>query len=201
VRTTELTPAHKRLLAYAHPLRERIFTRLTEESASPSQLTRALGLARRDLPNVANHVKKLVDLDCAELVDERTDGPLPEKVYKATARALVETAEWEDLRRENPAFAEYQVSRAMQVQIDDFVLASRGETVGDDENFHLTRTRRVLDAPGLLEALAEKERSRRAMDEIERRSAERRSQSGEDAIPVSDGLALFRVPFGRSPNR
>lgn len=195
VQTQELTAAQKRLLAYAHPLREKIFTILTERSASPAEMTRELGLERKDLSNVNHHTKYLVELDCAELVDERQrPGGPPEKIYKATDRALVETEEWEKLLAENPDFAQGQLGRAMQVQLDDFLLAIGAETIGEDGDFHMSRTRRVLDREGLVESLAAKERHRREQDEIERRSAERRSEGGGDAITVSDGLSLFKVP-------
>jgi hypothetical protein len=194
----ELTAAHKRLIGYAHPLREKIFTILTERSASPAEMTRALELDREQISNVDYHTKKLVEYGCAEQIDERQRPGRPtEKIYKAADRALVETEEWEALLEENPAFARHVLGRTMQVQLDDFVLAGQAGTIGEDGSFHMSRTRRVLDAEGLTEALAEKERSRREQDEIERRSAERRSETGDDAIVVSDSLALFKVP---SPN-
>jgi hypothetical protein len=186
---------HKRLLAYAHPLREEIFTILTTRTASPAELTRELGLERRDLPNVTHHTKYLVELDCAELVEEKqTAGTLPEKFYKATERALVDMGEWEILRQENPGLAEHLLGKGMQVQLDDYILAIKERTIGDDENFHMSRTRRVLDAPGLIESLELYERCRREMDEVERRSAERRREDGSDALHVSACLGLFAVP-------
>jgi hypothetical protein len=194
VQTQGLTAAQKRLVAYAHPLREKLFTILTERSASPAEMTRELGLDRKDLSNVNHHTKYLVDLGCAEVVGERKVGTLTEKVYKATDRAIVETEEWDRLREEDPAFAMHVLGRGMQVLLDDFTDAAKAGTIGDDENFHLTRTRRVLDAEGLLEGLEVKERCRREMDAIEQRSAERRREDGADAITVSDGLALFKVP-------
>jgi hypothetical protein len=197
-RTKDLSAAHKRLLGYAHPLREKIFTILTERSASPAQMTRELGLSRDKISTVDHHTKKLVELDCAELIDKRAVGNRVEKVYKATARATVETEEWEDLLRENPAFAEYQLGRAMQVQLDDFVAAAKAETVGQNGDFHLSRTRRILDAQGLKEGLEVKERCREEMDEVERRAAERRCETGADAVYVSDGFALFEVPPPRA---
>ncbi len=193
-KTESLTAKQKRLIAYAHPLREKIFTILTERSASPAEMTRELGLDRKDLSNVDHHTKRLVDLDCAELVAERRVGSLTEKVYKATDRALVETEEWEKLLEEDPGFAQYQLGRAMQVQLDDFLLAAKQGTIGKDGAFHMSRTRRVLDAEGLAEGLEVKERCRREMDEVERRSAERRREDGTDAIHVSSSLALFAIP-------
>jgi len=186
---------HKRLLAYAHPLREEIFTILTTRIASPAEITRELGLSRKDLPNVTHHTKYLVELDCAELVEEKhTAGNLPEKFYKASERALVDHGEWEILLQKSPGLAEHVLGQTMQVQLDDFALAVKWRTVGDDENFHMSRTRRVLDPEGMKEGMAVYERCRREMDEVERRSAERRREDGSDALHVSACLGLFAVP-------
>ena len=186
---------HKRLLAYAHPLREEIFTILTTRIASPAEITRELGLERKDLPNVTHHTKYLVDLDCAELVEERTPaGSLPEKFYRATERALVDMGEWEILLTESPGLAEHVLGKVMQVQLDDYILAVKERTIGDDGNFHMSRTRRVLDAQGIKEGMEVYERCRAEMDEVERRSAERRREDGTDALHVSACLGLFEVP-------
>jgi hypothetical protein len=192
-----LSTTQKRLIAYSHPLRWKIFTILTERIASPAEMTRELGLERKDLSNVDHHTKRLVELDCAELVDERRVGSLTEKLYKASERALVETGEWEKLLEENPALAQHLLGQFMQVQLDDYTLAISEKTLGRDENFHMSRTRRVLDAEGLIEGMEVYERCRREMDEVERRSAERRSESGTDVVHVSACLSLFAVPAPR----
>lgn len=193
--TKSLPLIQKRLRAYAHPLRAEIFTILGARTASPAEITRELGLERKDLPNVTHHTKYLVELDCAELVEERhVAGSLPEKFYKATERALVDVGEWEALREENPGLAEHVLGKSMQVQLDDYTLAIRKRTVGDDENFHMSRTRRVLDEEGMREGMAVYERCRREMDEVERRASERRRDDGTDALHVSACLGLFPVP-------
>lgn len=195
VTAKSLPLTHKRLLAYAHPLREEIFTILTTRTASPAEITRELGLERKDLPNVTHHTKYLVELDCAELVEERQDtGSLPEKFYKATERALVDVGEWKILLEESPGLAEHVLGQTMQVQLADYILAVKERTIGDDENFHMSRTRRVLDAEGMKEGMEVYERCRREMDEVERRSAERRRNDGADALHVSACLGLFAVP-------
>jgi predicted ArsR family transcriptional regulator len=188
-------PTENRLLAMAHPLRADAFKILTQREASPSQITRELGLANEELAKVTYHVKHLVELGCAEVVGERREhGRRPATVYKATERALIEGDEWEELLENNPALADHLLRELMQVQLDDYTLALRAETVGDDGHFHMSRTRRFLDFQGLVEALELKEEHRSHMDEIERRSAERRTANGTDAVPVSDSLAFFRVP-------
>jgi hypothetical protein len=152
-------------------------------------------LERRDLPNVTHHTKYLVELDCAELVEERQmPGSLPEKFYKATERALVDMREWKILLEQSPGLAEHVLGQTMQVQLDDYTLAVKNRTIGEDEHFHMSRTRRILDTEGMKEGMDVYERCRREMDEVERRSAERRREDGTDALHVSACLGLFAVP-------
>lgn len=191
----DLQAKHKRLLAYAHPLRERVMTRLADvDEASPSEITRALGLDRKWLSKVDQQIKKLVELDCAEFLHQRTTGSMPENVYRATVRAIVDYGEWEDLLREDPAFAEYQVVRAKEVQVDDFVTSFKANLVGKDEEFHLTRHPRTMDSQALRETLDAVKRLVEEVDEIERRSAQRREETGSPGFPVSDCHAVFKMP-------
>lgn len=191
--------SENRMLAMGHALRADAFKILTQTEATVAEVTRALGLRKEEVPKVDYHVKHLVELGCAEVVGERrVRGRRPATVYKATERSLIEGDEWEKLLDENPGLADHILRELMQVQLDDYTEALQAGTVGDDEHFHMSRTRRVLDFRGLLEALEAKEEHRNQMDEIERRSAERRFENGSDAIPISDSLACYRLPAGSS---
>jgi Helix-turn-helix domain len=191
--TQHLRATENRLVAMAHPLRAVIFKVLTHGPASPSQITRELELPRKDLPNVTYHLNQLVKLGCAEELPPAEDASAM-RLYKATDRSLVDVGEWEDLAREHPVLAEHLLGEFMQAQVDDWTLAVKAGTLGDDDEFHLTRTRRVLDAEGLREGLEVYERAWREMDEVERRSAERRCEDGTDAIHASSSFALVKVP-------
>lgn len=183
-----------RLIALQHPLRTAIFRILTERAASVGEMAKELGLGRQELANVRHHTLKLVELGCAEEVGRRQSGSHLLRIYKAAERALVETDEWDRLLEEDPLLAEHLLGEFMQVQLDDYSTAVRSGTLGQDEEFHITHTSRVVDAQGVKEGLELYERSRLEMDEIERRSAERRSTSGEDAIHLSQNLSLFKMP-------
>jgi hypothetical protein len=115
-------------------------------------------------------------------------------LYRATERALVATEEWEGLVEGNPELAEHLLGEFMQAQIDDYTTAVKAGTLGPKDNFHITRTPRILDAEGFAEAMELYEQCRNGMDVIERRAAERRSEAGDDAIHVSACLSLFRMP-------
>jgi len=192
---TERKASQNRLKAMEHPLRAAIFKILTERTASPAEMTRHLKLGRKDLVNVNYHTKELVKLGCAEMVEERRNAGKPsEKFYKATERSLIETDEWDQLVADDPVLAEHLLGEFMQVQLDDYVLAWKQGTLGKDDKFHMSRTRRVVDERGLDEALELYEQAREGMDQIEQRSAERRSAEGRGAVHISSGFGLFKVP-------
>lgn len=190
--------SENRMLAMSHKLRADAFAILTQRAASPSEITRELGLPPAELNKVTYHVKHLVELGCAEVVGERREhGRPPATTYKATERSIIEMGEWERFKEENPQLADHLLVEAMQTQLADYSRALKAGTVGDDENFHMTSTRRVVDLKGLIDGLESKEEHRRRMDEIERESAERRAEDGSDAIPVSDFLGFFKMPSTR----
>jgi hypothetical protein len=187
--------SENRVLAMVHPLRAAAFKILTQHEATASEILRELDLPRSELANVNYHVKHLVELGCAEVVGtRRTPGKRAATLYRASERAMILAAEWDRLTEDNPGLAGHLLIEGMQVQVDDFKLALRAKTVGEDEHFHLSRTRRVFDFQGLCEALELREETRKREDEIERRAAERRAENGCDAIHVSSSHGLFRVP-------
>ena len=142
-------------------------------------------------PNVSHHAKRLVELDCAELVEERKVQGAIQHIYRATDRALVATEEWEEM---NPVEAQGHLAEIMQTILDDFLASQRAQIIGQDAGFHLTRTPVVLDRKGLEEGLEIFETARLAMAEVERRSAERSKDGGERTFNASASLGLFKVP-------
>lgn len=178
-----------RLKAMEHPLRARILRTLIErDTMSPSELARVL---TAELSDVSYHVRRLEELDCAELVSTRPVRGALEHFYRATERHLINAEEWEQL---DPIVAEDLVCGFMQRILDDFVDSRHAEIVAYDGNFHITRTPLVLDPEGLREGVDLFERCRLEMSEIERRSAERRSKNGTRTIPASSSLLIFEVP-------
>jgi len=178
----------KRLIALADPLRAEMLRILVERPASPVEMARELGVPT---PNVSHHAKRLVELDCAELVEEEKVQGAMKHIYRATDRVLVETEEWDEM---HPAEARGFLAISMQAVIDDFVASEREQTVAGDRDFHLSRTPMVLDQQGLEEGLEIYEAARLAMAEVERRSAERRRGEREAGFRVSSVFGLFKVP-------
>jgi DNA-binding transcriptional ArsR family regulator len=181
-----------RLKAISHPLRAAALQILNERIASPAQIARELGEA--DIPKVSYHVKRLVELDCAELMDERKIRNTIEHFYRATDRHLVETGEWDDLVDASPELAKHLVGEYMQAILDDFIASAKAEMIGSDRNFHLTRTPMVVDAQGLQEGMEIQERARMEMIEVERRAAERRSKTGDVGVYICSCQGCFQIP-------
>jgi DNA-binding transcriptional ArsR family regulator len=177
-----------RLIALSNPLRAEILRILVERPASPVEMARELGVPT---PNVSHHAKRLVELDCAELVEEEKVQGAMKHIYRATERVLVDTAEWDEMQ---PVEAQSFNAVSMQAMIDDFVAAERAQTVGRDPDFHLSRTPMMLDQEGVEEALDICECARLAMAEVERRSAERTKGGEQPSFRISSIFGLFKIP-------
>lgn len=174
--------------AMSHPLRAAILRILNERTASPAELARELD---DHLHNVSYHTKRLEQLGCIELVKERHVRGAVEHFYRATARALVDSSEWEEL---DPVIKEDLVGESMQKILDDFVASAKARIVGADKDFWLTRTPLVLDEEGLQEAKAIHARAAEELQEVEARSTERLLKAKEEGRIVSSSQALFKMP-------
>jgi len=175
--------------AMAHPLRHKCWIILHGREASPKEIADELGA---DTALVSHHVKRLVKLNCAELVREEKVRGTIRHVYKATQRVLVDVEDWNRLIDENPPFAKHLLCGFMQSQLDDFRRSVQAGVLGSDDRWHITRDPAVVDETGLTEALELADRFQAELVEIVRRSAERRDGSGGDAIPISACLSVFK---------
>jgi DNA-binding transcriptional ArsR family regulator len=187
-KTERQKAAQNRIKAMNHPLRAALLRILVERTSSPAEMARELD---EDLSNVSYHTKQLVELECAELVNTRPVRGALEHFYRATERSLLEHEEWDEL---DPVIAENFLVEIMEKVLDDFVIAARGKTIGENSDFQLTRTPLVLDQEGLQEALALHERTRHELVDIASRSAARMVESDKDGINVSSSQACFKMP-------
>jgi hypothetical protein len=157
--------------------------------ASPAELSRALCA---ELSDVSYHMRSLVKLECAELVQMRPVRGAVEHFYRALEPHLIDSEEWEEL---DPIIASDLVCDFMQKIVDDFVASRKAEIVGSDRNFHITRTPMFLDEEGFQRGMEAFERCRLEMVEIEAETAERlATSSSAKRFPVSSGLAFFKMP-------
>lgn len=178
-----------RLTAMQHPLRAEILRLMRDRGlSSPVELARIL---EEDVSKVAHHVKRLKELDCAEMVETRPVRGATEHFYRATEQSLVSLEEWEEL---GSAGKQWFVAEIVQNIIDDVVVAEKAQVIGSDKDLHLTRTPIMIDAEGLREGMEIFEAARLAMVEVETRSAERAAAGEDQRFPASSSLALFRMP-------
>jgi hypothetical protein len=175
------------------PLRHSCWVALHDRDiASPKEIADAVGAP---LDKVSYHIKRLVKLGCAEFVEEKpVRGATIQHFYRAIESVLIDSDGWLRLLDEEPGLADYALACFMQPQIDDFTDSVRAGVLGSDEMWHITRTPGVVDQQGLEDALALAEEARERFAGIIQRSAERRSESGEEAINMSACLSFFKTP-------
>ena len=178
--------------AMQHPLRREIWKVLVERGvASPKEIADELD-ERTDL--VSHHVKRLVKLGFAELASEKKVRGAIAHYYRAIERPLIENDQWNQLLEENPMLAEHLIGRLIQAQLEDYEGSLRAGILGSDDEWYIGRFPVVVDPEGLEEALKLGDRIEEEIAEIERRSAERRGESGEDAVPMAVSLGVIKMP-------
>jgi DNA-binding transcriptional ArsR family regulator len=175
--------------ALSHPLRQRILERLSVGGgeASPTQLARLLDAP---LPNVAYHVRILLQLDCVELVRTRQVRGALEHYYRAIANPWLDAEQWAQL----PAsFRRQAVARTLRDIVSD---ASDAGIAGgfDHPDAQIRHARVVLDQQGwqdiavlLAELLASLQRIH---DDSAVRAAA--GETGQPTIDTEIALLLFR---------
>jgi DNA-binding transcriptional ArsR family regulator len=175
--------------AWAHPVRRAIMLHLTEhEVAAPVEIAGALGIEKS---TASYHMKKLEALDRVELVRTEPRRGSTKHYYRATARHLIETEDWDDLEPEIKATL---LPEFMQPIVDDFTRAA-GDGLGSDGDFHITRTPILsIDREGYLRMLDAYEALRLELADIQAEAGERMERTGAEPISVSASLVCIEVP-------
>jgi DNA-binding transcriptional ArsR family regulator len=177
--------------ALSHPLRQRILERLSVGGeASPTQLARLLDAP---LPNVAYHVRVLLDLECIELVRTRQVRGALEHYYRAITHPWLDAAQWAQL----PAsFRRQALARTLRDLVSD---ASDAGIAGgfDQPAAQIARVSVVLDQQGWREVVLVLEQTLASIQRIHADSAVRAAdrKTEREAIDAEIGLLLFE----RSP--
>lgn len=182
--------AANRVKAISHPVRAAALRYLnTHGLGSPQEIATAIG---EDVSNVSYHVRRLVALECAELVETRPVRGVTEHFYCPTQGHVVEATEWDDLPHET------RVSNLTEVAgltFDDVRVALKAGTMGQDGQFALIHyPMRGVDREGLEELVEICERGYREAQEVLARCLERMEESGEKPKHVSMNLQAFEVP-------
>jgi DNA-binding transcriptional ArsR family regulator len=191
------TPTMETTLAaiVAHPTRARAFLILAERIASPAEIAKEIG---KDVGHVGYHVRKLQQLELIELVDEKPVRGAVEHFYRAIERPMVTEEEFVGQSIEE---REVFTRAVLQLHVADIARAM-------DEHTFDARTKRVLSRVPMLvdeEGFAElgdlhMEAWERTL-EIQAKSAERMTGSGEEGIATVSTTMFFETPERRVAER
>lgn len=175
----------------AHPTRARAFTILTERTASPVEIAQEIG---KDVGHVGYHVRKLLQLNLVELVDERPVRGAVEHFYRATVRPYVSSEEFAAQTLEE---REVFTRHTLQFHVADIARAMDSHTIDARTNRAILRTPMVVDEDGFQElADLHDEMYERTLD-IQARSAERLAGEGEEGINTVSATMFFETPERR----
>lgn len=186
----QLTAGQARVKAMSHPLRERIYRHWIEHGVmAPVEVSNALLL---DLTAVSYHARVLKEIGCLEEVGTEPVRGSTKHYLRATDRHVVDQPEWADLE---PIARDGVVAGSIKPLIDDFERAhGEGTFRRPQGDFHLTRIPlKGMDRQGFEELLKAHMDLYDLSYEIEKRSAERMTASGEEPIRVSTGQTCWQV--------
>ena len=179
----------------AHPTRARAFTILGERTASPVEIAQEIG---KDVGHVGYHVRKLLQLDLVELVDERPVRGAVEHFYRATQRAYVSENEFADQTVEE---REVFTRHILQFHVADIARALDSHTFDARPNRALLRTPMVVDNEGFQELAELHDEMYERTLEIQTKSAERMvGEDGSAPVNTMSATMFFELPERKSPS-
>lgn len=175
--------------AMSHPTRWRAMRVLSERTATPREIAEEID---EPLNNVSYHMKILVDLDCAELVQVRSvhGGRVAEHVYRATTRPYFDVDSWNELDDTEKMAV---TSAVMQEVTDDIAVAMSHGTFYEPDDNHLSRTPMQLDTPGWQEVIALLDEASKKLWDIQDRVNARRTPETE-MLHTKVEILQFRSP-------
>jgi DNA-binding transcriptional ArsR family regulator len=174
--------------AFAHPLRVQILIILNEKVASPNMLA---GQLDESLNLVAYHVRVLEKYDCIELVDTKQRRGATEHFYRATRRQLLSDNDWARM----PASLRPGMTAAILKSIfEDVEVASKGGTLDEVDDAHISRTPMVLDQKGWSDVSDLLDSALDRLLEIQGEASARIAESGEGGILAKAHLLHFKSP-------
>jgi DNA-binding transcriptional ArsR family regulator len=176
--------------ALSHPLRIRIMGVLEQRTATPKELSQALGVG---LENLAYHVRTLRDFGLIELErSEQVRGAVAHH-YRARARPRITARAWEQL----PEISKRAMIGAALEQIGDIVSEAAAQGCFTRPESHMSRRPLVLDEEGFKEASSIVSKALDELSAVARRS-QARIKKGATEVPTTAVALLFDTP---SPTR
>lgn len=174
--------------AFAHPLRVQILIILNERVASPNMLAQQLG---ESLNLVAYHVRVLEKYDCIELVDTKQRRGATEHFYRAIRRQLLSDDQWAKM----PASLRPGMAAAILKSIfEDIETASKGGTLDQVDDAHVSRTPMVLDQQGWSDVSDLLNGALSRLLEIQAEASQRIADGSEEGVLAKVHLLHFKSP-------
>jgi DNA-binding transcriptional ArsR family regulator len=170
--------------ALAHPLRHQILAALEDRVASPNELSQELGA---DLGSVSYHVRRLVHLGFLKQIRETPRRGAIEHYYTAHARPRITDAAWSNV----PTIVKRAMIDGGLETVGRYVSAAATAGGFDAADAHLSRSSAAVDAQGWRELAAELGALHERVAEIQRQSAERLAESGEE--PVTEATVVLML--------
>lgn len=172
----------------ASPNTIKVLTILTERPVSPKEIASSLELT---IPGASYHVKKLVNLGMAELVEKRDVGGAIQHIYRAVVRPVVGNEEWEKL-----SLAErHRVSIwIVQLILADAASSFDAALFDARSNNHLSRTAMVFDQRGFDEVAEIQDRALAEILEAQALSSERITRGEGVGVNIVAAMTCFELP-------
>lgn len=187
-------PSHSEELVRAalrHPLRQKILIRTGERPWCPKEISDDTG---EPLQRVCEQVRILRTYNppFLELVEERRGarGGSPRHYYRALVRVNIDSADWDNLPRHEQALQTVTVTEEIH---KEWIASIESGAFYEDPDHCLMRIALTVDREGMQridQALRELEG---VFAEVQREAAERRDETGADAIRLITCLASFRA--------
>lgn len=188
-KTSAVVDARSLGKAIGHPMRLRIWTVLFERKASAIEMSKEFGCTS---PEVSYHIKVLKGCGVVTEVGRKKRRGATELYFRAVSRPMVDA---DGLTELPPDVANSFIGQAFQRMLDDFLAAGRADLF-KDRIVEMCRLPMFLDAQARDEAQREFDERLEALHDIQARSDERRSKSGEEGRHYTAGQMCFEVPKG-----
>jgi DNA-binding transcriptional ArsR family regulator len=175
----------------ANPWRARILDEVYLRPMSPSQFVEEVG---GEISTISRHFRWLADAGYIEVADEKSGGRRRggvEHIFRTIRRNRFDTSEWADLP---PATREMLSQNALGAFFRRVVEALDAGTFDAEVDRHISWDALSLDRQGWTEISDRLDEVLDWFSVVEAQAAQRMSESGEEAIPATVGLAAFRSP-------
>jgi DNA-binding transcriptional ArsR family regulator len=178
--------------ALADPLRIRIMLELNRQDMSPTQFFEKFGGG--SVSKVDRHFKVLVKYGWLEKTSEKTGGRRrgsTEHFYRATGPMMFDNESWSGLPGPLRDALAWQAFETYANRVRD---AARAGTLNSRDERHLSWTPLFLDQRGWENVVTKVDEALSYILKEQVKAKQRMEGSGEEAIPITVGLAAFESP-------